>query len=354
MQTAYHTFKLILGLIASAFILYFLISYSGQYSTVQTSLQKNIVVRNFIDLAKNVYLTGISANHTDFARAKVDVLFSAPGGQPIISFSGGNMNVGFPLLLRPGRELYIHRNGLDFGWWKFYFVEALPDMDIIFNPLDTDSESWSLIKSIVWIFPSTLDSKVKIGFGFCDGIQIAGPYDRYDFLNNIYSFSMQDFNECKLALGNKTILVSVSAQCSENITNSSDVCIRRPLNGIGYAFAGNNTYLYKDVADLAAIIIGAGDGFLSNDLYTLKNSFFRKELSTAARVMQQRAILISQSTAKAQCVQMFSEFRNVLGEIENILATPDYYKDERSVTVLSDALSRSKDKYDQLVLEGCE
>lgn len=352
MITVYQAFKIILGIIASMFIIYFLINYSGVYSQIQGTFQRNVVVKNFLETVNNVYLTGIPVNYNDFSKVDVDLYYRAK--EAVLGFSGGSFPVRFPLLLKPGKRLYIYRNALNYGWWKFYFIEALPDIDIIFNPLEEDTEN--LVRGIVKVFPSTMITGPKLRFGFCNGTSVGERYGQHDFLNMIYDLPVLE--KCNAKLGKKQVLVTISGNCNQYFIDNG-ICLTKSLEGTGYAFinASDEVYLYKDPVDVAAMIIGGNErnefGVLAESLFVHKNNMFRDELLVATKVIGRRAFLVSQNIANADCSRKFMDFRDVLLEINGMVLEKEYYRFE-DVKNLQTKLSESKDLYMELVNMGCE
>lgn len=359
MITVYQAFKIILGIVASVFILYFLLNYSGTYSQIQGTFQKNIIMKNFLDISNNIYLTGIHLNYSDFSRVKMNMYYRPK--ERILGFSGGSFSVRFPLLMRPAGKLYIYRNSLDYKWWKFYFVEAFPDMDVIFNPLEDDDDTWNFLIDVVGTFPSTSDTGPKVRFGFCDGNVISEMFER-DYFRGLLQDAIHSsdiyFEECNATLSKRHTLVTISQDCDQYLTNNG-ICMKLPDKGIGYVFinSSDTAYVYKDPVDIVAMIIGGNEkgvfGVLAEDLFIHKNNMFRNEMLTATKIIGQRAMIVSRNM-DIECRNRFLDFRNILVEVNRVLLDDEYYRNTGTIEKMRRLLEESEDKFNYLVDGGCE
>ncbi len=360
MEITYQTFKIILGLIASVFILSFFIYYAGVYSQIQTDMQKVTVLKNFVKTAEDVYLSGNPIGFSDFQKIDMDMyLKSGPGVMEIIS-GMINMPVEIPFFFLPEKrkEYYIYRNEISYGWWKFYYILALPELDVVFNAQNSDDIARSAINGVASVFPSTLYTEPKIRLGFCDW-EISALMDQYDFLGIIGSY--QTMGNCSAQLSESQRLATISSGCGQNFPGIG-VCISPIDESKGYVFLNNKTYIYKDFLDIAVLIIGSGKpsiyGDLAEILFDYKNKMFAKELAFASKALGLRALWIARG-AGSECKPMHVRFAEELKNVEEFLsANPEYYKTgpdtSADIENLQNFLKESMEAYDNLVNSGCE
>ena len=109
MISVFQLFKIIFGLIASGFILYFAVHYISSYSYTQHAIQKAKVINNFIETAQDVYLSGNYINFTQFARYHFTPYFDTRKPEGLYSKDTDKISVNFPLFISPGEELFIDR-----------------------------------------------------------------------------------------------------------------------------------------------------------------------------------------------------------------------------------------------------
>lgn len=385
LMNVYMVFRIVLGIIASFFILYFLINYSAVYSEMQRHTQCMMITSNFIKAAGDVYLSGSGLGFDDFSRLDCGIEFDGLIDPAVIITMAGQQHVRTPMLFVPGDSLLIEKRSLDYGWWKFDFVEALPDMTIIFNPTVVNTDTKGLMNSIVDMFPDTTGSTPKIRFGFCsDGTIIEPCNGGTSFCEGFRFFSQVEnlvvpMADCYLAGPGQT-LVKISSACPG--TNSSGICIEPPAaTGVGAAYVNGSSdpYYYKisysgtrsnNPIDLAALIVG-GDrsnslGLVADNLYHHENEMFRKELELMSEVLWHRSQLIAQNlpgqpgqyTENQKCRELHTQFMGPLAVINMIVAdtgssTP-YYKDPASVAGLLQEMNNADRIYQDILANGCD
>jgi hypothetical protein len=385
LMNVYMVFRIVLGIIASFFILYFLIYYSGVYSEMQRHTQCMMITQNFIKASEDVYLSGNGLGFDDFSRLDCETEFDGLVDPAVISTMAGQQRVRLPVLFVPGDSLLIEKRTLDYGWWKFDFVEALPDMTIVFNPTVVNSDTIGLMNSIVDMFPDTTGSTPKIRFGFCSGGTIIKPCDGgASFCEGFRFFSHVDnlavpMADCSLAGPGQT-LVKVSSSCPG--TNSSGICIEPPApTGIGAAYVNGSadTYHYKisfsgtrsnNPIDLVALIVGGdrrnGLGLIADNLYHHENEHFRKELELMSKVMWHRSQLIAQNlpgqpgqySENQKCRELHTQLMGPLNAINAIVSDTGssipYYKNPSSSAGLLQEMANADGIYQDIVANGCD
>jgi hypothetical protein len=154
MISLYQLFKIIFGLVISGFTLFVILNFTGVYIGIQEDSQRAAILKNFIKTAGDVYISGNPAGFDDFSRQDFTLSFDISEPEGIVS-QAGKTPVFFPLFLSPGKRLFIYRNELDLGWWKFRFIEAMPRTRIFFNPRSASPEAWELVRSIVLVLPDS-------------------------------------------------------------------------------------------------------------------------------------------------------------------------------------------------------
>jgi hypothetical protein len=365
MLAVHRIFQMIFGVIVSATILYFLITYSGNYAGVQKDKQRADILVSFTHEARSVYLTGISSNFTHFFRYNFSSCYvNATENIPEIicpDSAASGIPVDTPVIFQPGSQVYISRDSLDYGWWVFGFAEAMPSTVFVLNPTASTEDEWEVMRNVVKHLPDTSDdwSVVRVTFAFCDGSQIlyvcgGKPCGKTDFLSILSSGPLgSSFSPCTAPMGRGMRLVSISAACGSR----RGVCINPPNSmGVGNAFVEGSakTYVYKDPLDLVALAVGGAekDDFGrtgAEKIYTYKNSVLMTRLSLASQVMSKRAVLIA-AESPAKCGPVYIELSQVLDKIP---ASADYLSVSEMYR-LNENLNEAKQLYQALADMGCE
>jgi len=365
MIAVYRVFQMILGVVVSLSLLYFLLSYTGSYKLTQEELQKAEILSSFADEVRTVYLTEIPTNFTHFSRYDFSSCFVEESVKDIPQIrcedSPATASIETPVLFYPGEFVFISRDVLDYGWWTFGYAEAMPETVFVFSP-DGTGASWDVMTDMVRHLPDTYGewSIVKVEFAFCDGDYLLYPCggracDRGDFLSMLGSGPSGSLLPCTAAVKNSTRLVTISNSCNPQ----RGVCIMPPnAKGVGNAFVAGTSgpYVYKDPLDLVALAIG-GSGkdrmgkTWAEKLYVYKNTILAERLPMAAKIMARRFQLI------ADDVQEGPVCGNVYIELAQVLATiPDTvdYDDLGKMYDLNDKLNEAKAIYGSLLDMGCE
>ena len=365
MLAVHRIFQMIFGMIVSAAILYFLITYSGDYAGVQKDKQRADILVSFMHEARSVYLTGISSNFTHFSRYNFSSCFvNATETIPQIICPGSaasGISVDTPMILQPGSQVYIARDSLDYGWWVFGFVEAMPSTLFVFNPTGSTEDEWEVMMNVVKHLPDTSDdwSVVRVTFAFCDGSQIlyvcgGKPCGKTDFLSILSSGPLgSGFSPCTAPIGRSMKLVSISGACGSR----KGVCINTPNSmGVGNAFVEGSakTYVYKDPLDLVALSVGGEEkddfGMTGAEkIYQYKNSVLMSRLSLASQVMSKRAVLIA-AESPTECGSVYIQLSQALDKIP---ASGDY-SSVSEMNTLNENLNDAKQFYQSLLDLGCE
>lgn len=369
MITVYRLFQIIMGIMLSGFIFYLLISYAGDYASVGkgATVQKTLDV--FLQDVDNVYSTGIPITFTAFARDDYSSCHPRPTQPPkIFCFIGGKTQeteqLLVPVLMRPDRETLLARSTMDLGWTSLDYVEALSGMTLVFNPLNMDDATWNLIEDITMAFPDTSGYNPKVFFDFCDSSQLlitgyfGNPYERGDFFS-VIGTNRDELARCTTSLSERQVLVTISSSCSQSFADSG-ICIEPPTDGVGYAYITGypNIYVYKDPADLAALIIG-GDrknvfgNPVGGEAWEFKNQLMLNNIAKTAKLMERRCGIVYQlSTTVQECKDLYLDLQDSLLSIK-ILAEgdPDNLGD---MTGLRTELDLAEQTWQELMNKGCE
>ena len=97
---------MIFGLIASIFIIMFLVQYSGQYSGFEEQSQSITILKNFNKVAGDVYLTSNSIDFDDFSYYGLDecyVRFNEPD-TPVIKCGDIDYPTYIPTIFRSAQK----------------------------------------------------------------------------------------------------------------------------------------------------------------------------------------------------------------------------------------------------------
>ncbi len=373
MITLFQLFKMIFGIIVAAFILYALLNYSGSYSVFQESGIKAKILNNFRETAQDVYYSGNAITYTDFSAYDFSGTRYEPlRNPPLIVSEAGEMDIWFPLFFVMGENVYIHRGSLDYKFWKFYFVEALPDMNIIFNPVDNTPDAWEIMQGIVELMPDTAGTERKIYFGLCDGdfyeTNACGgkPCSRNDFLNAQSTFSATRFDKCTASLPQNSRLVVISSGCTQGYANSS-ICIIPSGSGVGnfYISGSPEKFIYRDSLDLLSAVLGGTeqDAFgktQGEKFYEYKNRIFGERLKIASDITAKRSLLVTgrlnpdTESTDYYCRSVYISLEGITNQIKSLVSNRNYYTNTADQTNLKNLLEQAKLNYQELVNRGCE
>jgi len=360
MISLYTAFKIIFGLVVAMAIFIIIFTFLGNYIDIQGESQKAQIVSSFLKSSGDVLTTGNSLTFTDFSQEEMTMSFDINEPPGILS-ELGKTTVEFPLFYSPGDELFISRNHLNLGWWRFYFVEALPRMQVLFSVSDNSEESWDVVREIVETLPSTGFFEPKTTFGLCDDDSIdecgGNNCEREDFLFNIIDPPILSY--CSIPkMPQGSILVTVASSCT---TINRGVCFETPdSKGIGNLYIrGELIGLYKDPLDIVAAIIGGERpdiyGNSGKTLFRYKNNVYREELLLASKLMASRAqIILGDYPEASVCRQLYYSFSNTMSSLSSLLEDEDYYKDYSTVSSLVELLNQAESSHQNLVTGGCD
>ena len=356
MLNVFDVFKIILGIIISIFVLFILLRFAGSYMQIGESSRQVSLMVNFKKTLENVYTTGVS---DDFEFAGTEVITNYAPPFLMTTFSSSVDMEPIPLLLVPGKKLSVYRNEYDVGWWKFYFIEALPDTKILFVPKGDADKTMPVIRSVAFMLPSTENTATKTNFYVgCDD-DATGHYDmreRYKFLEEkIYLLmtKMESGYEPTLCdeeyFKKKNYSVITISEKLEEV----DFLVKPVENGMGYVYIkgkdGYEEYVYKNGFDVVALLLG-GKG-----MYEYANEKFFREMDVAISLsVNEAGILMTNPSMNKRCGNQLNEFITVLSSIkENTPKIRGQNPKQEDVAEFISLMDQSAEKYRELDSLGC-
>jgi len=336
----FQIFKIIFGLIVSGVILFFLIQYSGTYTLLQKDILKTNIMKSFIDNARGVYLTGNPIKFTGFSRAQLSLSLDSSREPPAVRFDLGSFQPNVPIFFVHDKELFIDRNSLDHGWWRFYFAEAMPKTEIIFSPAYNSPETWDTLENTVRLLPNSAGFEPKITYSLCSGNDVfrmceSAACESDEFLDFYTSYKSSIFITCTATFSGNYRLVTISNNCA----NTGEVCVNPVEKNI---YIDTKTLPYADYLDIVSVIIGAQNTISGEDLYNYKQKVFQAEAKLAAKIMYERALSHVQNPAVSdECKNAYSTQASILLRI--------------STQPTQNLLEQSKlNYYQELINNGCD
>ena len=351
MTSLYEVFRLIFGLIVAGFIFVILINFISSYASVQESINRAEIMRNFLKTGADVYLTGNPVGFTQFGKADFsgvnEPVFETTPPEGILS-STGKSPVYFPLFFALGDEVFIDGGSLDMGWWTFRYVTAMPQTRIFFSPQVSGQREF--IRSVVSHFPNTEFFSPTVSFGICDGSEIrelcgGSLCEQRDFI-----FSLQDqvVQPCTVPIPENAVLVTIARTCTEGLclTPADD-------QGVGTMLLDGETYFYKDPLDVVAAVIGQSEdrlGSRATRLVDYKNAIFRREILLAVDVMMHKGQLYRTAD---DCGFAWSRLITTMRDIKQSLDDEDYHLNQATIRRLIADLTTARGIHEELVNGGC-
>lgn len=363
MADVFQIFRLILGVIISVFILFFLLRFTGVYSGFQADVRTITIMENFLQTSGNVYVSGNPVPFTDFSRIGDDVVVNGREEPPELQTTEERVTMTVPLLFLKDDELLVSRGAYDLGWWTFSYAIALPETVIVFNPLDPGETDTAVIRDIAGVFPSTSVFSPNVAFTFCDGDELDQRYDRRDLVERSSVLAGLDTpaEPCRAALPHGAKLVTISGDCA--VRPVSGACI--VPDDVGSAFVGGRGYLYRDPLDLAFLLISAGGEDLFGEpldvsYYQYKNTVFSSSLSLASAIEQKRRELIQGDldlimqdaeerlaiSHEPVCGSLYADLISLLGRASESLADDD-------VQAAEEAMATARQRSEDIQNNGC-
>jgi hypothetical protein len=370
MDDVYEMFRPIFGIVASVFILYFLITYASNYGMLQEEYQKIKITKNFLLTARDVYLSGNPIAYQDFARYDFSSChmrtYSPPDSQSAVvlcDFNQEGISPDIPILFSPGEEVFIERDSLDMGWWDFLLISAVPEIRVIFNPVKNDDRTEDIIYDIASHVPSPAFAGTDAGFdtkfAFCSGDNIIYQRGKGEFLAAVRDIEGLSFQECTAELEEGDRLITLRNSCSgfeEGIC--LDTFIESGFANM-YIEGSDEAYHYKDPIDGIAVLLGyTGKDMLGvtygEHAFEYKNLAFLDRLSFAAGALSERADIIAGSLEPdSECIDPFRALSDRLEAVSGI-AEGREYDNIGEMNNLVDSLKEARAAHDEVLGLGCD
>ncbi len=348
MISIFQVFKIIMGLLIAGFFFYIIMSFSGIYAWFQEGQQERLVMQNFRDTVYDTYVNGIPTGFRGFEKFS-DLSYDDP---PRVSSLSADVAVEAPLFLKPGKNLYIYRQTLDLGWWGFSWVGALPEMKIVFNPLNYSPEYWGVMEELAGIFPQSQDPRITLGF--CTGDRELEGVERDYFISAIRHPRDLNFTPCTRDFPDNYFLIIISSQ---EMGPSNGVLVSPVGNATGYVYHKNQSFIYSDPLDILAVLMGLGNIWGTETVYKYKSNLLLSELQLAARKEAERSELMR---LNRRCVDTYGELADILCSGEDSICRlaqsmrDSGYSNPGDFQRLNALNEMAGGKYRELEAEGCE
>ncbi len=365
----YQVFKMIFGLIASGFVLYFLISYAGVYSGISGCTQQSAAVKNYLKTAEDVYLTENEVDFPDFGRLHFTAEFEPWQTPPGLKIQGetncGSIAVTVPIISRPGDSIALDGRTIDVGWWRYRMAVGLPDTLVVFAPLDSSPQTWEFMRDIAEAFPDTENTKTKVQFALCDGDDIdAGVCgsqgcSKSDFSGVLAATEGDVQGECSAKLPKDALLISVGVFCDQP---DRGVCAT-PIGattGEAYLANANKQFVTIDPLDVIALAAGGDEktlfGVRGQRFYEYKQDSFLREARLAGSLAANRAFgmaeAIEDEIPDHDCVEALRAFAAAALAV-SVAAQPDAYQ-TGGFNQLIESLGEAREAHENAADFGCD
>lgn len=353
MISTFDVFKIILGIIISVFILFALLRFAGSYTEIGESGRQVSVMINLKTSIENVYTTGVSA---DFETKESEMILGYR--PPYIETKASFVDMDpVPLFLVPSEKLSINRNEYDVGWWKFYFIEALPETNILFVPLGSGGKTLPVAGNITRFLPSTENTHIKTNVGIgCNGTEFWFGWERYKFIDLILPRLMAtdlSLGTCENAeyFRDKGFRMVTIAEDAEE-AKDADFVVNPVDEDTGYVYIKSGEdyekYIYKNGLDIVALLLGGGR------LYNYSNQKFFKELEVAIDISTRESnILMDDPHFSQRCGATLLDFVQTLDLIKDLIPKAKESAKEEDIVEFVNYMKESEKKYRELDSLGC-
>ncbi|MBN2101888.1 MAG: hypothetical protein JW716_03390 [Candidatus Aenigmarchaeota archaeon] len=347
---AFGVFKIVLGLVISAFILIAVLNFAGSYMDINASKKQVSDLKAFERSVGDAYVNGIPSNYSFDNEAFSAMKIYNP---PLLVTEFTNIDFGFvPFFFKSGRAVSISRMTEDTGWWRFDYIVSLPKTRIVFIPVKDSSDVEETVKLISSALPDTENVEPNILFGFgCEDVSyfILEKWTRDKFIKDIipYMKTMVDFEDnCIGSTGADETIIYISDEMTE-FEKGILVVTSGPYWGHIYTNTSGvlRNYTYKDGMDIMAFSLGGPD------FYIYKNDIYLKQLRAAAKLKMDETGLLGARATKHDCTALYSVFSGILQQIYD--SSGSEYNDDINAIMLAENLRRSIDFYKILEESGC-
>ena len=360
MLSVFQIFKIIMGLILAGFFLFFLLRFSGIYTEFQGGQNQLDAIRALERTARDVVIYDVPVEFKGFSRwDRRGELSYEP---PFVYASGIESKVtGVTLFMVPGGSMNIYRGGLDFGWRKFAWAAALPQMKVYYNPANCTSDCWDVMEKVTMMFPQ---GQPSTGFGFCNGSGITEAVDR-DYLAVRLGAAASDpaqpgpaFLPCSYRPKKNEIVVSFvgsetypeSGFALQPLGNGTSRVYFRSVNDMN-GRVEYRSFMCADALDVFALVTGGEKAF------RYKNERLASEISTAAKKEAGRAKLVmsvyGRHGRESSCTGLYQSLYDAMQTLSE-LAESAGMRDAAGAAELAEAHGLAAQIYSRLEDSGCE
>ncbi len=379
MLNVYQAFKIILGLIAAAFILAASLQIAAVYKSGQEGFRGSLALSQLLRTGGDVQRTGNPASLTGLPAFTVDADGLLSGADRI--------PLPFSLLIVPSDTLFLDAQRLDLGWWTFRSASATPESTFVFSFESADPRLLASARSLLSALPNSQNFEPTASYALCTGASLATalcdqPCERESFRPLL---AAPPTAVCTAPLPEHFIRITFADSCS---AASTGLCIEpTQANGLTPAYRNGERFLAKDPIDLAALALespaatalatalasseaGVGSGAAAirpaGSLFDLKNQQFTIELSVAARAKAAQSRLLAdqlesavtsgrlaEGSDAAACVALHRAFAQSLDPLPAFLDAEQWHRSEVGAAAVVSQLSTIRTAYTQLKNGGC-
>jgi hypothetical protein len=344
-------FKIIFGIIFSVFVIVLIFRFSTNYIEMGDSNTQANIMLGFRKTVGDVYASGIPADYAIKDSRSLIVAYTPPEiHTKVATVSMEPVTTIFV----PGDKLGIHRMEYDLGWWKYYYIEALPETTVFFNPLSNSEEVWSDIYGVVKSLPSSENIATKMYFGLgCNSTSDQGVFTNWE-REKILKYEKTMFTRLSEAGFTPVICGNFNREWKTIVVSPTFTETGHPLmftlsNGTGMLYMNTSqpekAFFYKTPMDVVSAILGG------EDLYDYENRDFLAQLALASSLKMEETGLLMQRSA-SECLPFFEEFRTTLESLRG-LASQDY-NDPVKMGELAIKMEESRQRFLELQVRGCE
>ncbi|MFH1978235.1 MAG: hypothetical protein ABIJ92_02835 [Candidatus Aenigmatarchaeota archaeon] len=360
MLSVLQVFKLIFGLIAAGIIFFFLINYAGSYSTVQSNTLKAKTMVSFLQTVSDVYTTGNPYYFDGFEDLEFRFSLDTTTLPLSLRHDAGNLVVFTPLFTYPGDSHVIERTEMEYGWWDFYFVRAVPAMNVyvsIENP--TDPKAIVIARETIEMFPDSLSfDTTPILFGFCNGGQKTTLKDcgstgnlqchRGRFVNKI-SNPRPGMAQCSSVPQNEMNRLIRIGTCTS--APAQGICVN-PTTEKVYIEGNSTGFDYRDALEVFVLSLGGAteDEFgvrEAEKLYHYKRDVFKENVQLAAKMGKIRYDLLKTRSPSPSCTAHYDNLITILSDLSQDTTVED-------PILMGNQLEQSAQIHLAMYLDGCD
>ena len=362
---AFEVFKIIIGLVIGIFFLYFMLNFSGIYSTYQQESIEVTHMKNFRTALQNVYVTDTPL----VFKLKIDTEYNPPD-ITLLSESLGfpGINVPVPFFYKSTKkdqDVIAYRESIGEGFSKFKFVGVFPETNIFFNIVPFKNDSYQIIKELAELLPPSEDPSVIYGFCFNDDdytiYQQPSKSSFISEMNQIIKYTSainpnwqpqnKKIDLCAKQRAKNDMLIIVSDQ--ERMPEYGFLIKPKAL-GAGEVFykedGAPKIFAYKDALDILAIITGGEEG------YNYKNEEQLKflEISTRSEIERMSTLSFEYQNSKPDCSSLFEDTKNYLKKLQaSVQNLKTKFNSLPNAVQYSIANEEVKKKYTELEAKEC-